>query len=186
MHSTCVQNYGAQRVNSEIIHLCGLLYATVVRLAMSTQKPVFHRVTNHYSSQCAKWNQFNFAVYFSRNTDHQVGLGCNQRLVPLTKCQQWDVASSYGNNLPLRILSASLSGISILNSCIIISALSLSNEVVCNPYLLNSHHHLYGVQAVQSEIFNEVRLIRQLPYTANISSLGLYQISHLCGILDLE
>lgn len=74
---------------------------------------------------------------------------------------QWQKGG--GGCLPEWMASASLSGISMLNSCVVYTCqrtlrpkakFCLSKGL---PYLLNGHHNLNSVQAVQAEVVGKVR-----------------------------
>lgn len=61
------------------------------------------------------------------------------------------------SNIPLWIASASLSGISMLNSCVLVRRSAKGFQCDATN-LLDSHNYLDGVETVKAKIIVEVRL----------------------------
>jgi hypothetical protein len=101
--------------------------------------------------------------------------------LPLVSCP----SESNCPNIPLWMASASLSGISMLNSCRPVSMPVVQCPMYDATNLFYRHNHLHSVQAVKSEVVGEVRIGRQLSHHQRLTISPPSTRSYLGGIRNL-
>ena len=124
-------------------------------------------------------------------TCHLAARECIQR--PCQLLEALDILSLYCSSqkidVPLWMASASLSGISMLNSCDRIRACPCLSRCITN--LLNGHYNLNSVQTVQTKIVREVCGRRKLPIISTevicaLSPSHTFVGSETCKKLSIE